>query len=292
MRLVKIKPDRSKAPPAPASTVLLVQPDSQGRKSLQNVLTRAGFTVVVKEGIREALLCLAEEEYCALISNLHLPAAGDGFTLLNAMRHVHPESINIVMSDYPALRESLGALLPQADEILVTPLPLSEVVSLLKNRLLNPGHRANSPRESVATILERYTPRTIAEWLKRVKDTRNISQIPLNDEARTGHLRTLLLELVKRLRTPRRDEGVAKPSFAAKAHGKARRLQGYSAAMLVEESRILQVCIFSTLRSNLNAVDLALVLTDVMTIADEVDSQLTQTMASFSATTLPAKSIA
>ena len=52
--------------------------------------------------------------------------------------------------------------------------------------------------------------------------------------------------------------------------------------MLVEESRILQVCIFKTLRTNLNAVDLALVLTDVMTIADEVDSQLTQTMASFS----------
>ena len=51
--------------------------------------------------------------------------------------------------------------------------------------------------------------------------------------------------------------------------------------MLVEESRILQVCIFKTLRSNLGAVDLALVLTDVMTIADEVDSQLRQTMASF-----------
>jgi hypothetical protein len=52
--------------------------------------------------------------------------------------------------------------------------------------------------------------------------------------------------------------------------------------MLVEESRVLQVCIFHTLRNNLNAVDLALVLTDVMTIADEVDSQLRQTMDSFS----------
>jgi hypothetical protein len=69
--------------------------------------------------------------------------------------------------------------------------------------------------------------------------------------------------------------------MAALAHGKARCQQGYTAAMLVEESRILQVCIFKTLRSNLSAVDLALVLTDVMTIADEVDSQLKQTMASF-----------
>jgi len=52
--------------------------------------------------------------------------------------------------------------------------------------------------------------------------------------------------------------------------------------MLIEESRILQVCIFKTLRTNLSALDLSLVLTDVMTIADEVDSQLRQTMASFS----------
>jgi hypothetical protein len=58
--------------------------------------------------------------------------------------------------------------------------------------------------------------------------------------------------------------------------------QGYTAAMLVEESRILQVCIFKCLRTHLSALDLSLVLTDVMTIADEVDSQLRQTMLSFS----------
>jgi hypothetical protein len=92
----------------------------------------------------------------------------------------------------------------------------------------------------------------------------------------------LVVELVQRLRKPHLDEGKAKLSMAALAHGKVRKQQGYTAAMLVEESRILQVCIFNTLRHNLSAVDLALVLTDVMTIADEVDSQLKQTMASFS----------
>jgi hypothetical protein len=81
---------------------------------------------------------------------------------------------------------------------------------------------------------------------------------------------------------PHVDEGRAMVSLAALAHGRVRSEQGYSAAMLVEESRILQVCIFKTLRTNLSALDLSLVLTDVMTIADEVDSQLKQTMASFS----------
>jgi hypothetical protein len=47
---------------------------------------------------------------------------------------------------------------------------------------------------------------------------------------------------------------------------------------LVEESRILQVSIFNTLQNNLPSVDFSTVLLDVMTIADEVDSQLKQSM--------------
>jgi hypothetical protein len=50
---------------------------------------------------------------------------------------------------------------------------------------------------------------------------------------------------------------------------------------MVEESRILQVSIFRTLQNNLPSVDFSRVLLDVMTIADEVDSQLKQAMASY-----------
>lgn len=263
--------------------VLLVQIKALDQSALFAALEREGYAVVERATIQDALLCLATEKFAALICDLHLPAAGDGFTLVNAMRHVHPEAITIIISDYPALRESVSSLVPQADEILVAPIPLDEVVRLLKNRMRDPRHRPPSFREPVATILERFAPRTITEWLDRVNRNENLASIVLSDEGRTGHLRILLQELVERLRTPRTDEGKAKASFAAAAHGQARKQQGYTAAMLVEESRILQVCIFKTLRTNLNAVDLALVLTEVMTIADEVDSQLTQTMTSFSA---------
>jgi hypothetical protein len=51
--------------------------------------------------------------------------------------------------------------------------------------------------------------------------------------------------------------------------------------MLVEESRILQVGIFSTLQFNLVGVDFSKLLLDVVTIADEVDSQLKQAMFSY-----------
>jgi hypothetical protein len=51
--------------------------------------------------------------------------------------------------------------------------------------------------------------------------------------------------------------------------------------MLVEESRMLQVSVFSTLQKNLAHIDFSILLTEVMTIADEIDSQLSQAMTSY-----------
>jgi hypothetical protein len=51
--------------------------------------------------------------------------------------------------------------------------------------------------------------------------------------------------------------------------------------MIIEESRMLQVSIFHTLQNNLSVVDFSLLLIEVMAIADEVDSQLKQTIISF-----------
>jgi hypothetical protein len=67
-------------------------------------------------------------------------------------------------------------------------------------------------------------------------------------------------------------------SVAASHHGDLRRKQGYSVAMVVEESRLLQVCIFSILHKNTRQLDYAKLLPDVVTIADEVDAQLKQQM--------------
>ena len=134
--------------------------------------------------------------------------------------------------------------------------------------------------EQVATILERDTPVTIADWLVRVEGESELTSVPLSKESRTGHLPKLLQELVGRLRVPR-NLGTKQVSEAAVAHGKVRHSQGYTIPMMVEESRILQVSIFQTLQNNLGTVDFSLLLIDVMAIADECDSQLKQTISSF-----------
>ena len=53
--------------------------------------------------------------------------------------------------------------------------------------------------------------------------------------------------------------------------------------MLVEESRLLQVSIFSTLHKNVTQLEFSALLPDVVTIADEVDAQLKQQILRFTA---------
>jgi len=112
--------------------------------------------------------------------------------------------------------------------------------------------------------------------MSRVEHTEELTAIALTYQERTGHLPLLLGDLVRRLHLAPDDKVPISP--AAREHGILRRKQGYTVPMLVEESRILQVSIFNTLQNNLPSVDFSTVLLDVMTIADEVDSQLKQSM--------------
>jgi hypothetical protein len=142
--------------------------------------------------------------------------------------------------------------------------------------------RAKRPplAESVATILEQNLAATIQHWMNQVEHDEELTCIPLSFEDRIGHLPNLITDLVNRLRLP--PAKTAQISFAARGHGGLRREQGYTAAMMVEESRFLEVSIFGTLQKNLSRVDFSQVMLDVITIADEVDSQLKQAIFSFS----------
>ncbi|MGA2846124.1 MAG: RsbRD N-terminal domain-containing protein [Candidatus Acidiferrales bacterium] len=135
--------------------------------------------------------------------------------------------------------------------------------------------------DSVADILEREIPNLIQEWLALVEKEPDLTHIPLSFEERTGHLPQLLHDVIKRLRL---DSGTKAPiSKAAADHGDLRRKQGYTVAMAVEESRLLQVSIFTTLHKNVNQLEFSALLPDVVTIADEVDAQLKEQMLRFMA---------
>jgi hypothetical protein len=143
------------------------------------------------------------------------------------------------------------------------------------------GNGVSFAFESVPDILERELPAIVKDWLERVEQEPDLASIPLDFEERTGHLPQLLRDLIARLRM---GEATKAPiSQAASHHGDLRRKQGYTVAMAVQESRLLQVTIFSTLHTNVKRLDFSTLLPNVVTIADEVDAQLKQQILCFMA---------
>jgi len=68
--------------------VLLADDDEAVRSMLQVALERDGFEVIAVAGVKDALRRIAEEKFDVLLSDLHMPHAGDGFTVVGAMRRI------------------------------------------------------------------------------------------------------------------------------------------------------------------------------------------------------------
>jgi DNA-binding response OmpR family regulator len=263
--------------------ILLVDDDAAIREMMTATLEYKGFAVVAVANVTEALKLITTETFDVLITDLHMPNPSDGFAVITAMRHIQPKALTLLVSGYPDVKSAMDAILLEADEIIVKPFETKKLADLVHHKLLNHEPSVSTPKERVAEVLQQCTSLIVEDWLVRVKKSKELSQVSLSDQERTGYLPKLINDLIARLRasnTPGAEsDSVCSP--AAVAHGKLRKSQGYTSAMLVHDSRILQVTLFGMLQKNLSALDFSVLLPDVMTIADEVDSQLTQAMEGF-----------
>ncbi len=266
-----------------AHRVLLVDDDDAIRAMMTVSLQHKAFEVVAAANVTDALKLIATQSFDALITDLHMPNPGDGFTVITAMRHSQPAALTLLVSGYPDVQSAMAAIMLEADEILVKPFEVGKLADLLDEKMSARKPVAREVKQTVAEILRRSVTTVVENWLARAKLSTELNHLLLSDDQRTGHLPKLVEDLIVRLSkssaTSKDSDAIS--SCAAVAHGRLRYLQGYTPAMLVHESRILQVTLFGTLQRNLNFLDFSLLLPDVMAIADEVDAQLTQSMDSY-----------
>jgi CheY-like chemotaxis protein len=261
--------------------VLLVDDDEIVRMALTGALEQSGFVVTSAAGVPEALkLISGPQTFDVLLSDLHMPGAGDGLTVVSAMRHANPKAATLLLSAFPEMTAAVAAILQQADEILVKPIDLASLIEIIRERVNN-GPAGKKQAETVASILERTTESIILDWFARIETDPSVMSIPMTCEQRCRHLPLLFQELIARLRAGQPIGAKEVASSSAPEHGASRFRQGYTAAMLVEEARTLQISIFHTLQKNLGTLDYSLLLAGVMTIADEIDSQLSQSIARY-----------
>ena len=153
--------------------VLLVDDDDAVRAMMTATLEHKGFEVVAAANVTEALRHIATESFDVLITDLHMPNPGDGFTVVTAMRHSQPNALTLLVSGYPDVQSAMAAILLEADEIIVKPFEVGRLADLVRAKMLNRKPAPRLEKERVGAILHRCIANVVADWLARAKEAVN-----------------------------------------------------------------------------------------------------------------------
>ena len=130
--------------------VLLVEDDRELRQTLQSALVVEGYDVTVSASVADALAVMrhglnihTHEPFDILILDLGLPD-GDGSTLLNSVRQTWAVPILIISARHDDWNK-IGLLDAGADDYLVKPFSISELLARMRVALRHRGTTALAP---------------------------------------------------------------------------------------------------------------------------------------------------
>ncbi len=118
--------------------VLIVEDELRIAELTQRALAQASFVSDIARLCSEASAALATTPYDAMILDLSLPD-GDGVKLLRDLRAAGNAIPILVLTARDAVEDRVGGLDAGADDYLVKPFALSEVVARVKALLRRPG---------------------------------------------------------------------------------------------------------------------------------------------------------
>lgn len=250
------------------------------RLTLPPILEMNGFQVTVASTVAEALTAIHSKTFDVLLSDLNISHPADGFTVVGAMRSVQPQCVTLILTGYPAFETALQAIRSRVDDYLTKPADIHYLLRTLREKLQEPRPApALIPRRLVSVFHENID--SIVEYtLEGMKDTPELAEFPLTDAERISDLRPMLHAMVRALESApahdRRD--LLRP---ASEHGRNRRNQGYTAPMIVEDTRCIHNAIGKTVEENLLGIDISELFPDWNLVHALLQGQLKASITAF-----------
>lgn len=118
------------------SKILIVDDEANIRASLQEMLTRDGYSVLVAESGEAALELIAAHTFDLALIDLKMPGIG-GIEVLTALRQRAPDTIAIVLTAHASLETAVEALRQGAHDYLFKPCKPADLRESIRQGLLN-----------------------------------------------------------------------------------------------------------------------------------------------------------
>ena len=271
----------SKPPPTRAHEageplrLLFVDDEDNIRLTLPLLLERHGFDVTSVPTVADALVQITAISFDVLLADLNIHKEGDGFLVIAAMRRAQPHCKNFILTGYPGLESAIRAIQSQVDDFFTKPADIEELVAKIRARLAAPSVRPIR----LAPVLMENESEISSKILEAIKDDAILGKVRLDDGKRIDHLPSIFQAVIGRLM----HEGLAftprELQFAAR-HGKRRKKDGYTPAMLMREFQLIGETIYNLLGSDILPLGVVELISDLRLLTHSLN---TFTLVSFEA---------
>jgi len=260
--------------------ILFVDDEESIRLTLPPVLENNGFEVRVAASVPDALFEINSHTFDALLCDLNISEEGDGFLVVSAMRHLQPNSINLILTGYPALETALLAIRNQVDDYLVKPADLDVVIGTIREKLQNRRPRSPAPLKRLAAVLKENSPMVTRQTLQAMKSDAKLSAILLSEEQRSNRFAEVLASLIGHL-DMEEDHWNAQAQRLALEYGHHRKNHGYTVALIVLDFHVLKQTIFDLIEKNLMLMELSRLVADLKKLDNRMDFLIQKSLEPF-----------
>lgn len=260
--------------------VLFVDDESSIRLTLPAILAMHGYEVEAAATVADALAKMQQQKFDVLIADLNIGQPGDGFTVVSAMRRTQPEAVTLILTGYPAFETALEAIRQQVDDYVVKPANIDKLVQSIEQKLDNRTHHQSMPLVRACFILRQNEGEIVESWLQEVERNPELARVTLHRSERSDHVPHILGEMIFRLEHDQM-ELTRESVESARLHGRTRRKQGYTAPMVIEETRLLRVGLMQCVRDHLLNIDVSHLLPDLNCMDFVLDGMLAESIRAF-----------
>src|SRR3984893_117005 len=158
--------------------LLVVEDNEQLAKLLTQGLQTAGYETDVLSTSEEASTVLRTTFYAALILDLGLPD-GDGLELLRELRHRNNPIPVLVLTARGGLHDRVQGLRSGADDYIVKPFALEELLARLEAVLRRPGQLLGSPLRVGNVVLDTESRQPFIDYKPQMLSAREVAVLEL-----------------------------------------------------------------------------------------------------------------
>jgi YesN/AraC family two-component response regulator len=260
--------------------VLFVDDEPSIVMTMSAILRQRGYEVTAVGTVGSALSQIATSRFDVLVTDLNIGSAGDGFTVVSAMRRTHPECVTLILTGYPGFDSALEAIRSQVDDYLVKPVPVKTLVDLIEQQR---GKKVVS-RRGASKELSQVLRENIGEITRRVlvemKADPALGALPISDERRVKMIPERLEELAKML-----ESGKPRLTETFVSGGMERALDrfelGYSIPLLATHLRLVERALYDVIHEHLASLNLSHFMFDLKRMHECLSVQLEHTLTAY-----------